>query len=199
MRHARYVVEQGRQVLSGEEAAAIRLEMSQRFRHQQEHRQQVMALARRPRRGEADSVRFAMRAIEQRIVRGLWVLEVSLPTDGPKPAAKHGIEYMREREDHFAAGEWQYGPARPPIPSNREIETAKEAVRWIDCLDEMQARLLRVAAQTKRGDRERSVNWGRVLQRLPELKGLELRTLQDRYDRALRWIVAELTILRLVK
>lgn len=177
-----------------EEGQAISLAWSRASREKQEREAQVRALARRPRRGEADSVRFAIRAIEYRIVRGLWVLEISLPSDGPLDSRRNGLEYMREREDHFAAGEWQYGPARPPVPSNKEIEVAKEAVRWIDCLEPTQARLVRVAAQTKRGDRERGVNWDRVLERVPELKGLEQRTLQDRYDRALRWILAELTV-----
>lgn len=181
----------------GEEARVVSLQASRSFRQQQNRVEQVRALARRPRRGEADSVRFAMRAIEYRIVRGLWVLEISLPSDGPLDPRRNGLDYMREREDHFAAGEWQNGPARPPIPSNKEIEAAKEAVRWIDCLEPTQARLLRVAAQTKRGDRERNVNWPRVLERVPELRGLEQRTLQERYDRALRWIVAELTVQRL--
>lgn len=190
------VIENGRPVPKELHSAAL-ISASDRFRERQDRKSQIRAMARRPARDEMASVRFAMRAVEQRIVRGLWVLEISQSTDGPGSAKRHGIDYMRERLDHFAAGEWQHGPSRPPVPSNREIDAAKEAQGWIEWLDEDQARLLTIAAMSKRGDRERRVNWERVKSRLPQIVDAKIRGLQDRYDRALRVIVAELTYARI--
>jgi hypothetical protein len=59
-----------------------------------------------------------------------------------------------------------------------------------------QAKLLTTAAGTKRGDMEANIKWERVKRMLPRLVGLETRTLQRRYERALRIIVAELTLAR---
>lgn len=169
------------------------------MRERQDREAQVRAFARRPRAEEAASVRFAMRAIEQRIVRGLWVLEISQASDGPREANRNGLEYMRERLDHYAAGEWQHGTARPPVPSSKEIDAAREAQGWIEWLDDEQARLLNLAAMSKRGNRNNRVIWERVIARMPQLRGFKLRTLQDRYDSALRWIVAEMTVQTLEK
>jgi hypothetical protein len=199
-RKPRIVTQLGETIVDNHaEGEVIRLELSRAYRDKQEREVIRRALSRRQTPEDSEAMRFAMRAVEHRIVKGLWVLEISLPGDGPRPSAKHGIDYMREREDHFAAGEWQHGPARPAVPSNREIEAAKEAVKWLEALPEQLARLVRVAAQTKRGDRENRVNWIRVQERLPEQRGREFRTLLDRYHRALRMIVAELTIKRIGK
>jgi hypothetical protein len=199
-RNPRIVTQVGETIVDNHaQGEVIRLEISRAYRDRQERETLRRALSRRATSEDSTAMRFAMKAIEHRIVKGLWVLELSLPSDGPRMSAKHGIDYMREREDHFAAGEWQQGPARPAVPSNREIEAAKEAVKWLEALPEQLARLVRVAAQTKRGDRENRVNWIRVQERLPEQRGREFRTLLDRYHRALRMIVAELTIKRIGK
>ncbi len=189
----------GSRTLTGEDAASVRLEASRRFRAQQEHRQIVQTLARKPPAGEPD--RASLHAIEERIVKGLWILEISTDSDGPRTARRHGVGYMPDAIDHWAdaiaKGGWETPPSAPPVPSNKEIDEAKRAKQWIEYLDEGQARLLTVAAMTKRGDRERRINWNYVKERLRIPAGLSNRTLQDRYSRALRWILAELSAARI--
>lgn len=174
------------------------LAQTRRFRSQQERRHMVEAMARRPGPNDAFSVRLAMQWVEARIVKGLWVLEISSDTDGPQQARQHGLGYMPEPIDIYAQavakGGYEPLPPRPAVPSSKEIDAAKEAKKWIELLDEGQARLLTVAAMSKRGDRLRRVNWDWVKSRLRIADSASLRTLQDRYDRALRWIVAELSV-----
>jgi hypothetical protein len=200
-RQVRSVTIMGQRVLGAEEAAAVRLELSNQFRARQEREELVQALARRPRRDESASVRFAMRCVEQRIVKGLWTLEISLPPEGRVGwKARMGIDYMMNREDKWAAavagGGWLSTQPSPAPPSTEEIDAALEAKKWIECLPEQQARLLATAALSKRGDRERRVNWPSVMERLKIRDDTPLRTLRDRYDQALRYIVAELTLTR---
>ena len=190
----------GSRTLKGAEGEALRLNVSRGMRERQEWEEHLQTLARRPKRDESAAMRSAMQSVERRIVRGLWVLELALPADGPRHQAKHGIDYMNDRLDvdarysDAAGGKWEAPPPRPAVPSNREIDSAKEAKGWIEALPDEQARFLIVAAMTKRGDRERRVQWERVTSRLPQLRHCPLRTLRDRYDQALRSIVAELTL-----
>lgn len=189
--------------ISAEQGKPLVLAWSQRHRDQQEREAQVRALARRPVRGEADSVRFAMRCIEQRIVRGLWVLELSQEPDGPREQRRHGMQYMRDhgdvdwRYEDAPGGKWDAPAPRPALPSNEEIDAAKEAQGWIRWLDDEQARFFTLAAMSKRGDRSRRINWERVFGRMKHLRDTKMRTLQDRYDQALRRIVAEMTVDRM--
>lgn len=193
-RKLRFEVHHGSRIIPEAEQDNVLLRASATLRANREREEQVRALARRPTGEDAANVRFAMRAIEHRIVRGLFVLEISLPREGVPMDRQHGLEYMREREDHYAAGQWQQQAPRPAVPSPKEISAANEAVRWIDSLSEEDARFVRVAAQSKRGERSARIKWERVFNRLPHLMGTSLRTLQDRYDRALRRIVAELSV-----
>lgn len=188
--------EGGRPVPKDQQKAKL-LEWSRRYEAERERRAQVQALARRPNKADSESVRFAMRAIEQRIVRGLWVLEISQSPDGPKRQTQHGIAYLPEYLDRYgtiaSGGEWTEGRPTPAVPSNKEIDAALEAKSWISWLDEEQARLLNYAAITKRGDRRARVKWDKVKARLRLPDDYSIRTLQDRYDRCLRTIVAELS------
>lgn len=193
------VVQNGRE-LGKDEGRAVLIEVSRGMRERQEWEAQLRSLARRPTRQESGAIRMAMQSVEQRIVRGLWVLELSQAPDGPAAQRKHGIGYMHERCDvdarytDAAGGKWEAPPPRPAVPSSKEIDAALEAKAWIECLDDEQARLLTVAAMTKRGDRKRGISWERVIDRLPQFRGVSLRTLRDRYDQSLRNIVAELTL-----
>jgi hypothetical protein len=195
------VIENGKPVPKAQ-AEAVLIDMTERFRAKQRD-DSVRLLARRPNPGESTSIRFAMRCVEQRIVRGLWVLEISQEPDGPRARRRHGMQYMRDYGDvdwryvDAPGGKWDTPAPRPALPSSEEIDAAREAQGWIRYLTEEQARLLTVAAMTKRGDRLRRVNWDKVRTRLPHLLGLKMRTLQDRYDRALREIVAHLTVDRI--
>lgn len=188
----------GSRTLEGAEAEVLRLHVSRGMRERQEWEEQLRAIARRPRPQEFAAMRAAMKSVEQRIVRGLWVLELALPMDGPRKPGIHGLDYLPEEIDHYgtvaSGGKWEPPPARPAVPSNREIDAAKEAKGWIEWLDDEQARLLAVAALTKRGDRASRVNWERVKDRLRLPPKTPLRTLRERYDAGLRRIVAELTI-----
>jgi hypothetical protein len=191
----------GNRVLGDEEAAQIRLEWSEAFRNRQDREAARLALARRPAKGDSVSVRFAMQAIEYRIVKGLWVLEISLPPEGRVGwKGRMGIDYFMEREDKWAAavagGGWLTTAPQPAPPATEEIDAAQEAKKWIEMLPEQQARLLATAALSKRGDRARRVNWDWVKERLRLQHDTPLRTLRDRYDQALRSIVAELTLAR---
>jgi hypothetical protein len=193
----------GSRVMKGDEAKAFLVDVSRRMNEREEREAQVRALARRPAKGDAASVRFAMRCIEQRIVRGLWVLEISQEPDGPREARRHGMQYMRDRGDvdwryeDAPGGKWDAPAPRPALPSSEEIDAAREAQGWIRWLEPEQARFFTLAAMSKRGDRARRVVWDRVIPRLKHLKDVPLRTLQDRYDQALRRIVAEMTVQRL--
>jgi hypothetical protein len=183
----------GSQELTGKEATALRLLVSDQRRANLEREQMQRAIARRPRVGE-DSLDFkiAIRAVELRIVRGLFVLELSLPPEGVPAAKQHGLEYMVERQDHYLAGRYLQRAPSPEVPSAREITAAKEASKWIDAIPgDEDRRFFRLAAQSKRGERERSVAWDRVFSRLTHLKDTPPRTLQERYQRCLRLIVAD--------
>jgi hypothetical protein len=201
-RQVRSVTIMGQRVLGAEEAAALRLEISRSFRASQERDEQIRALARRPDKGDAASVRFAMQCVEQRLVRGLWVLEISQESDGPREAKRHGMQYMRDHEDpdyryeDAPAGKWGSPAPRPALPSSEEIDAAREAQGWLSLLEPGLARLLAVAALSKRGDRKSRVHWEKVKDRLRIKHDTPLRTLRDRYDQALRYIVAELTMAR---
>lgn len=181
---------------------AVLIEASHRFDQARDRQEQIRAMSRRPGPGDAASVRFAMRSVEHRIVRGLWVLEISQDADGPREQRRHGMQYMRDhgdvdwRYEDAPGGKWGTQAPRPALPSSEEIDAAREAQGWIRYLDEQQARLLVVAAMTKRGDRLRRVNWDAVKDRLRMDQATPLRTLRDRYDQALRVIVAELTLAR---
>lgn len=197
----RMVVVCGERELPKEQGQAVVLDMSRTFREAQERNEQIRAMARRPSRGDAASVRFAMQAIEYRIVKGLWTLEISLPPEGRVGwKGRTGIDYMMERDDKWAAavagGGWLTTAPRPAPPPREEIDAAHEARKWIEMLPDQQARLLATAALSKRGDRARRVNWDWVKDRLCISDKVPLRTLRDRYDQALRYIVAELTLAR---
>ena len=190
----------GSRTLKGAAAEVLRLNVSRGMRERQEWEEQLRALARRPGPDEAPAMREAMKAVEHRIVRGLWVLEISQPSDGPRRQAKHGIEYMNDDADvharytDAAGGKWEAPDPRPAVPSSREIDAANEARQWLSLLPDSLARLLGVAALTKRGHYDNQVRWGRVRNALPECRGLQHSTLLGRYNRALRTIVAELTL-----
>lgn len=200
--HRRQVTVVGNRVLGSEEAAAIRLEMSQRFRASQER----MGLSRMLRRAERietlprerRSVERAMLAVEERFVKALRVLELALPNEGARGySVLNGLEYLREHEDHFLAGKWVQEAPRPGLPSGKLIDEARRIQGWVCFLDEREARVLTAAALSKRGDAGRKIAWSWVKTRLPETEGYTIRTLQGIYTGALRAIATGLTMQRL--
>jgi hypothetical protein len=148
------------------------------------------------------SVERAALAVETQFVKGLWVLQLAVNSDGHRPSGRCGLAYMQEAVDRIGQaidkGGWDMPPPRPAIPSSKEIDAATETQKWLDCLEPTEARVLTVGALSKRGDAGRKVNWMRVRPRLPELGDLSVRSLQAIYARALRNIVAELTARQMV-
>lgn len=192
----RQVTIYGSRVLGDEEAAAVRLELSQRFRARQESRigRRVSRLNGCP---ERTSVAKAMFAVEQRIVEALWTL-ARLPNDrGVGFASRHGVGYLDERADLYANavanGGWLTTQPRPSPPSARSIDAMHEPLDWLRVLDRPLARLLAEGASSRQGDMENPVRWSRIRKKL-EMEHLTVRTLQRRYETALRSIVAELTL-----
>jgi hypothetical protein len=67
-----------------------------------------------------------------------------------------------------------------------------EPLDWLRMLDRAQAKLLTEGAMSRRGDMANPVRWSKIRKKL-EMDHLTVRTLQRRYEAAVRAIVAELT------
>jgi hypothetical protein len=191
----------GQRVLGHEEATALRLELSNQFRRRQEQQ-----LERRTQRvshiPERLSVAKAMFSVEQRLVEALWTL-ARLPNDrGIGFAQRNGVGYMDERADLYANavanGGWLTVEPRPAPPSARAIDAMHEPLDWLRMLDRCQAKLLTEGAMSRRGDMANPVRWSKIRKKL-EMEHLTVRTLQRRYEAAVRAIVAELTNVRAQK
>lgn len=147
---------------------------------------------------ERRSVARAMLLVESKFVKALWVLERAVRADGIGHASRNGLAYMHDRLDQYAMavanGGWIAPPARPSLPTGKEIDEAVKVQRWLEYLDAIDARLLTIGAMSKRGDAGRKINWFRVRASLPEIGDSPVRTLQAAYSRALRHMVAELAL-----
>lgn len=148
---------------------------------------------------DRDSLKRAMAAVEARLVEALWTLARLPMGRGPGGPTQHGLDYIQDQATLFAnavaaGGKYEQPGLRPPRPSARAIDAMHEPLSWIttDFLPRDRCMLVMTAASLKRGDPARNVNWARVVERLPELKALSVRTLQTRYQDGLRAIVAEL-------
>lgn len=188
----------GSKVYKGEEAKAVRVAASLSFRARQEER-----FERRTRRvshcPERLSVAKAMFAVEQRIVEALWTL-ARLPNDrGIGFASRNGVGYLDERADLYAnavaAGGWLTNAPRPAPPSARAIDAMHEPLEWMRCLGRPAQKLLTEGAMSRRGDMANPVRWSRI-RKILDMEGLTIRTLQRRYEQALRDIVTHLTMTR---
>jgi hypothetical protein len=158
--------------------------------------------ARLPDAPDRRSVSHAMDAVEGRLVKAFWVLHRSQRDPSPREPSQHGIGYMLEREDKWAAavagGGWlSTEPAPAPARAN-EISEADEALEWLTMIDsEPMRRLVGVVAMSKRGDVKRRIPWIRLRSRLGAMSEDPQRTLQWRYREALRIIVNGLTYARM--
>jgi hypothetical protein len=188
----------GNRVLCEEEGKALRLEISRASQLRIESNRLSRRLewvARQP--TERRSVARAMFSVEQRLVEALWTL-ARLPNDrGIGFAQRNGVGYLDERADLYANavanGGWLSVRPRPAPPSARAIDAMHEPMEWLRILERPQAKLLTEGAMSRRGDMANPVRWSRIRKKL-ELEGLTIRTLQRRYEAALRIIVSELTI-----
>lgn len=191
----RQVTVMGSRTLSPEEAAAVRMEVSRSFRQRQEQsfERRVQRVAHCP---ERMSVAKAMFAVEQRLVEALWTL-ARLPNDrGVGFASRNGVGYLEERADLYANavanGGWLTVPPKPAPPSAKAIDAMHEPLDWLRFLDRPIAKLLSEGAMSRCGDMANPVRWSRIRKKMG-LEHLTVRTLQRRYEGALRDIVAALT------
>jgi hypothetical protein len=150
---------------------------------------------------ERMSIAKAMFAVEQRIVEALWTL-ARLPNDrGIGFASRNGVGYLDERADLYAnavaAGGWLTTAPKPAPPSAKAIDAMYEPLDWLRHLDRKQAKLLTAGATYRRGDIARPISWARIRAKVPEYAALPVRTLQRRYEQALRDVVSHLTLARI--
>jgi hypothetical protein len=205
-KHVRLAYEYNGKPVSPEQGRSLALEASASFQ-QRSLRNRVARLEIRHRHTpERLSVERAVLAVEERLVKAMWVLERALPNEGARGhATRNGIDYLHEEDDREArysdapGGKWESQSPRPALPVSKEIDAALEVRKWLNFLDPLEARILSIGAMSKHGDAGRRVNWVRVKGRLPELGGYSVRSLQGFYTKALREIVAELTVSKLVR
>lgn len=201
----RMEVIEGSRVIPKAEQRAVLLAMTERFRQ----RQEISRLQRRADRliGAPDrvSVAKAMLAVEERLVGAFWTIaRQPLGMVNPAGNGRNGLEYFHDREDvharyaDAAGGKWESVAPRPSLPSSKDIDAANAALDWLLLIeDEKLRRLLVIGATSKRGDAGRRISWERLRPSLPEYSGFTIRTIQRRYQEALRIIVSELTIARM--
>lgn len=153
------------------------------------------------------SVGKAMLAVEEHIVKALWTIaRQPLGRVAPIASGRCGIEYTHDRTDvhsiytDAAGGKWDTAPPRPSLPSAKDISTADRVQDWLLLIeDEDLRRLLVIGATSKRGDAGRKIPWPRLRPSLPQYANVTMRTLQRRYDEALRVIVNALTVGRVAR
>ena len=196
--------------LSGPEAERVRIEASYGLKAgaiiEETHR-----LRRRDARlssaPERRSIARAMLAVEERLVQAFWTIaRQPIPVNAsPRQVRRCGIDYFHDRTDSFArfadaaGGKWDSVQPRAPLPSSKAIDDANAALDWLLFVEERRRKILVAGATSKRGDAGRNINWSRIRDHLPEFADCTTRTLQDRYRQALREIVTELTLARIVK
>jgi hypothetical protein len=181
----------GSKTYKGAEGLAIRLEASRALAQRREAKlsRRVNRLAHCP---ERLSVAKAMFAIEQRLVEALWTL-ARLPNDrGIGFAQRNGVGYFHDYADKVeqakAAG-WLTTPPKPSPPDARAIDAMSEPLEWLRLLDRGNAKLLSEGAMSRRGDMANPVRWSKIRKSL-EMEHLTIRTLQRRYEQALRDLIA---------
>lgn len=192
----------GNTVLDQTQAAAIRLEISRRFRERNEGNRVATRIARLPDAPERRSVAMAMLSVETYLVKAFWTIaRQPLGAVAPLDARRCGLEYFHDRDDTHAryadapGGKYEAIAPRPSLPSAREIDQANAALDWLLLIDDEALRkILVVGATSKRGDVGRHISWPRARLSLPQMAGLATRTLKWRYREALRIIVSELTL-----
>lgn len=150
---------------------------------------------------ERQSVAIAMLAVEEQIVKALWTIaRQPLGKDAPRTPTKCGIPYIHDRLDvhsiyaDAAGGKYESVQPRSGLPSAKDISHGDRVQDWLLLVgDEHLARILVAGATSKKGDAGRQVNWARVAHAAPELRDIPARSLNFRYQEALRIIVVELT------
>lgn len=194
----------GERMLSAEEAKRVRAEISESFRARAAARVQERVV-RLPDAPERRSVAVAKLAVEIRLVKAFWTIaRQPLGAASPMDDRRCGIDYIHDSSDTHArytdapSGKWEAVAPRPSLPSSKDIDQANAALDWLLLIDDEKLRkMLVMGATSKRGDVGRRINWIRLRVGLPEYASMTIRTMQRRYQEALRIIVTELTIARM--
>lgn len=190
----------GSRTLTGDEGEALRLDASARFRARHLQRRLERTIKRHEGAPDRKSVAIAMLAVEERLVEAYWVLGRSTTNPGPQRQAKHGIDYILDRDDKWAAavagGGWLTQPSTPPPATPREVDRADEALEWLQILPAEQKAIVSIGARLKNGDIARRVNWGIARLRLPEYSHLSSDRLRRIYKDGLRAIAARIVVFR---
>lgn len=144
------------------------------------------------------SVKRAMEAVEAQIVSALWTL-ARLPDRNPFGKGRCGLDYVHDRQDKWDqamanGGKWVETPPRPALPSSRSIDAMEGPLSWLSWLPREQGQFVSVCASTKRGNARNRISWPRVREALPETRVYSTRTLQRRYEAAVRAITAILQV-----
>lgn len=198
----RMVVVHGGKELEKEAGSELLLSLSQRMDARRLQRRLERINKRHEHSPERRSVAIAMLAVEEQLVKALWVIaRQPLGKVAPLRPNRCGLEYMPDVIDIYAEaiakGGWQTPAPRPALPSAKEITAANRVHEWLLLIDDERLRkLLVVGATNKRGDAGRQVQWERVREHLPEWGGYTVRSLKAGYQDALRTIVARLTTAR---
>lgn len=203
----RIEVEQGGRRLSREDATAVLAVVNANFAANRERRERSRLqrrLDRVPEKGDQSSIAKAIILIEDRLAKAFWAIAQQTSSVALRPSAssQHGIAYLHDHVDNYArysdapSGDWKSAMPAPsrPIPSGKEIDAAAEAQSWLLYVDQEDRKLFIVGVTSKRGDAGRNINWKRLKEGRPELADIPIRTLQARYQNALRSIVLGLAL-----
>lgn len=205
-RTPKLVVHHGSKELPTEEGKVLLIDLSMRMGAQRLQRRLELIHERHQGFPERRSVAIAMLAVEEQVVKALWTIaRQPLGRVAPIASGRCGIEYTHDRSDvhsiyaDAAGGKWDTAAPRPSLPSARDITIADKVQDWLLLIeDEELRRLLVIGATSKRGDAGRKIAWPRLRPSLPQYAHVTMRTLQRRYDEALRVIVNALTTARVV-
>jgi hypothetical protein len=198
------VVHHGGKELPAAQGSALLLDISVKINARRLQRRVERATRRNEGFPERQSVAIAMLAVEEHIVKALWTIaRQPLGKAGPVLIGRCGIDYLHDRSDIHSiyadspGGKWDSVAPRPALPSSKEITAADRVQDWLLLIDDENLRkLLVVGATSKRGDAGRQINWIRIRQGMRELDGIAARTLNFKYQEALRVIVSELSLAR---
>jgi hypothetical protein len=198
-------VHHGQRVLPPEEGKLLLLDVSMRMDARRLQRRLERATQRHEGFPERQSVAIAMLAVEEQIVKALWTIaRQPLGRIAPIQNGRCGIEYIHDRSDvhsvyaDAAGGKWDTVAPRPSLPSAKDISQANRVQDWLLYIDDEELRKVLVyGATSKRGDAGRQINWIRVRGAMRELEGMSMRSLNGRYQEALRSIVNALTFERM--
>jgi hypothetical protein len=189
-------IERGREVAAAQ-AERIRVEASYSIRAGNMVEEMERERSKPVHAPDRTSVKRAMDVVERQLVEALWTL-ARLPDRNPFGNGRCGIEYVQERGDYRAedatGGKWD-----PSRPSPRAIDAMHEPLEWLTWLKPDHAKLVSVAAATKRGSSDRNISWARVRAAYPPAHSLSIPTLHRRYADGIRAIVSELTIRHMQK